>query len=92
MFIEYVRVGQMMVAIDYAKQNLSPLASQHMEELQLAVATLAFKSTTSCPRYQELFSDKQWDEVINLFHTDLFRLNCLTPESLLTIHLQAGMS
>ncbi|GMH32254.1 hypothetical protein BSKO_00088 [Bryopsis sp. KO-2023] len=90
-FIEHVRRDQMLEAIAYAKKYLSPLASQHMEELQYAVAALAFKSTTSCSRYQDLFADKQWDEVINLFHTDLFSLNCLTPESLLTIHLQAGL-
>ncbi|CAD7704864.1 unnamed protein product [Ostreobium quekettii] len=90
-FIEYVRQERMLDAIAYARKHLSQWASLYMEELQRAIAALAFRGTTTCPRYLELFDDSQWDQVINLFHADLFKLNCLTPESLLTIHLQAGL-
>lgn len=91
-FTEFVWQGRMLEAIAYAKKNLAQWAPMYMDELQRALATLAFRGTTTCKRYRELFDDSQWDIVISLFHADLFKLNCLTPDSLLTIHLQAGLS
>lgn len=37
------------------------------QELQRAVATLAFRAHTTCARYAELFADSQWDELVGLF-------------------------
>lgn len=103
-FIEFVRKGEMMEAIAYAKRNLAPWAPQHMEELQRVIATIAFQSRlhpchqqmvclraqTSFERYKELFKEDRWEIVIGQYYEALYRLNCLTSQPLLSIHLQAG--
>lgn len=91
-FIEYVRAKDMLEAINYARRNLAPWAPQHMEELQRVIATIAFQEDTKCQRYKELFLPERWDSIIEEFHDALYRLNWLTSQSLLSIHLQAGLS
>lgn len=91
-FIELVRVNRMQEAIAYARRHFPQFAKQHMSELQHAVATLAFKADTACKAYQQLFDESQWTELVELFHKELYRLNSLTPISLLSVHLQAGLS
>jgi hypothetical protein len=56
------------------------------------VATLAFTVHTRCSVYRVLFEECQWQALVELFQRDLYRMNCLTPESLLIVHLQAGLS
>lgn len=91
-FIELVREDKKLEAIQYARTHLSPWANQYMSELQHAVATLAFTANTNCSTYKVLFENSQWQVLTDLFYKELFRLNCLTPESLLVVHLQAGLS
>jgi hypothetical protein len=59
-----------------------------MPELQRALATLAFKSSTNVAAYKVLFQEQQWIALLELFHKELYRLHCLLPESQLTVHLQ----
>ncbi|KAG2495243.1 hypothetical protein HYH03_006516 [Edaphochlamys debaryana] len=93
-FIELVRREDRLAAITYARTNLAPWASSYMKELQRAVAALAFPPALRqrCAVYRVLFEDSQWRALADLFLKDLYRLNSLTPESLLTVHLQAGLS
>lgn len=55
-FIELVRAERMMDAIMYARKYLSVWSSTNMKELQQAMATLAFKSTTDCDGYKVALS------------------------------------
>lgn len=91
-FIELVRGEHMMEAIAYARKHLSLWGFTNMKELQQAMATLAFKSTTECAEYKVLFDSKQWDEMIEQFKQEFCKLYGMTTESLLNIHLQAGLS
>lgn len=91
-FVELVRAGQQLEAIAYARRHLAPWAGQHMQELQRAAALLAFQAGTQCAPYRQLFEEERWAELIELFHQELYRLNSLPPTSLLSIHLQAGLS
>lgn len=91
-FIEFVRGEHMMDAIAYARKHLSPWGQTNMKEVQQAMATLAFKSNTDCAGYKLLFDSKQWDELINDFKSEFCKLYGMTAESLLHIHLQAGLS
>ena len=61
-----------------------------MPELQRALATLAFTAKTSCSPYKELFEEGQWQELMDIFHRDLYKLHGLPAEALLTAHLQVG--
>lgn len=87
-FIQLVRKGCKMEAIAYARRYLSPWAGSEMEELQRAMATLAFKPETTCYPYVVLFDPSQWERLTELFLSELYRLHNLTPVSLLQIHLQ----
>lgn len=44
-----------------------------------------------CP-CQVLFDGGQWDRLIDEFKRENYKLNCMTPDSLLSIHLRAGLS
>lgn len=91
-FVEHVRRGARAEAIAHARAHLAPFAAQHMAELQRAVATLAFGPKTACPAYAPLFADSAWAALRDAFLRDLYRHHNLTPEPLLAIHLQAGLS
>ncbi|KAG2439978.1 hypothetical protein HXX76_004096 [Chlamydomonas incerta] len=71
-----------------------PQQQQYMVELQRAVATLAFPAAARerMPAYKALFEESAWRGLADLFLRDLYRLHSLTPESLLTVYLQAGLS
>lgn len=60
--------------------------------MQQAMAILAFKADTQCSPYKHLFQEEQWESLVQLFHQELYRLNNITPQSVLAIHLQASTS
>lgn len=91
-FIELVRREERLAAIAYARANLASWASSHMAELQRAVATLAFTARTRLEVYKSLFDDAQWQSLADMFMRDLYKLHALTPEPLLHVYLQAGLS
>ncbi|KAI3995288.1 hypothetical protein MKX01_032090 [Papaver californicum] len=91
-FIELVRADSHLQAITYARKYLAPWGGTHMKELQQVMATLAFKSSTECPKYKVLFELKQWDNLVELFKQEFCRLYGMTLEPLLNIFLQAGLS
>ncbi|KAI3924031.1 hypothetical protein MKW92_004254 [Papaver armeniacum] len=91
-FIELVRADNHLQAITYARKYLAPWGATHMKELQQVMATLAFKSSTECPKYKVLFEPKQWDNLVELFKQEFCRLYGMTLEPLLNIFLQAGLS
>ncbi|GFQ06435.1 macrophage erythroblast attacher [Phtheirospermum japonicum] len=91
-FIELVRAENNMQAIMYARKYLSPWGATHLKELQRAMATLAFKSSTECAIYKVLFEEKQWDYLADQFKQEFFKLYGMTLEPLLNIYLQAGLS
>ncbi|KAI8463566.1 MAG: CTLH/CRA C-terminal to lish motif domain-containing protein [Monoraphidium minutum] len=91
-FIELLRKEQRLDAIAYARRHLAPWAPQHMAELQRALGALAFGPRPRCGRYQSLFEDGAWERLVELYHRELYRLASLPPESLLTVHMQAGLT
>ncbi|KAJ7537745.1 hypothetical protein O6H91_11G020300 [Diphasiastrum complanatum] len=91
-FIEMVRSEKMMDAIMYARKHLAPWGRTNMKELQQAMATLAFKSSTDCTSYKMLFDAKQWDNLIQQFKQEFYKFYGMALEPLLHIHLQAGLS
>ncbi|KXZ46821.1 hypothetical protein GPECTOR_40g555 [Gonium pectorale] len=91
-FLELVRSGDRVGAIAHARAHLAPWAGTYMAELQRAVATLVFTPATRVPAYASLFAEGAWRSLADLFLRDLYRLNSLTPESLLMVYLQAGLS
>ncbi|KAF3578644.1 hypothetical protein DY000_02032655 [Brassica cretica] len=91
-FIELVRADSYKQAILYARKHLTPWGATHMNELQHVLATLAFKSTTECPKYKALFEPQQWDVLVHQFKQEFCKLYGMTMEPLLNIYLQAGLT
>lgn len=81
-----------MEAIAYAQKHLAPYAADHLKEFQRVVAALAFGPESQHPRYHPLFREDRWTELVREFYGDLFKLHSMPRQSLLSIHLQAGLS
>jgi macrophage erythroblast attacher len=60
--------------------------------VQRAMALLAFGPETDCSPYKEMYADERWEELIQAFHHDNFRLHGLPRESLIETTLKAGLS
>lgn len=91
-YIELVRANQFVDAINYAKKYLMIWIDVQATSIQHAMALLAFPSDTFCSPYQELYDQRRWDILIEQYRQDNFLLHSLTTDSLLSIHLQAGLS
>lgn len=75
-----------------ARQHLAPWAETETAELQRAMACLAFGGDTSRQPYAACFSQAPWDDALDAFARENHALNALPGDSLLSAHLQAGLS
>lgn len=91
-FVELVREGKPLKAILYARQNMAPWAAQNLPEFEKAISTVLCSGAAGCMSQHPLFSPSAWTDLISLFQADFYKLHGLTSESLLVIHLQAGLS
>lgn len=91
-FVEQLRKGDAMGAIAYGQKYLAPWGSSYLPELQRAAAALVFKPDTACTRYAALFADDRWQELIDMFYSELYKLHSQPGVSSLTVHLEAGLS
>ncbi|GAM20646.1 hypothetical protein SAMD00019534_038210, partial [Acytostelium subglobosum LB1] len=92
-FIELVRANKVGPAISYARQHLAPIAATNIKEIQVAMATLAFRhDRTSHEKYTDLFDMERWNDRIRQFKRDNYNVNSLTSRSLIDISLQSGLS
>lgn len=91
-YVELLRQGKVDEGIAYARRYLAPWAEHYPSEVQRAAALLAFGADTACPPYAALLSEERWDDLVELFRAELFRLHSLPPASILEVHLQAGLS
>ena len=91
-FVEQVRSGKLLDAVQYARMHLAPWSSIYSKQFYEAMGVLVFGPGTKCERYRKYFAPARWDELVGWFKHDCFRLHNLTTESLLSVHLQAGLS
>lgn len=91
-FIELVRADNNMFAITFARKYLAPWGATHKTKVLHVIAAFAFKNTTRSANYKVLFEPKQWDILVDRFIEEFCRLYSMTPEPLLNIYLQAGLS
>lgn len=92
-FVELVRADDASAAVRHARTHLAPWAHVETAELARVMACLAFRGgDTTCKRYADLFSPKAWDELVDVFRRESHALHALPCDSLLSTHLQAGLS
>ncbi len=77
----------MMDAIMYARKYLSVWSSTNMKELQQAMATLAFKSTTDCAGYKVVLLSHFFKFLTNAdFVSDRTKLCVDLEQNLVLVH------
>jgi len=91
-FVELIRAQQPVAAVAYSRKHLAPWASTEAVEMPRAMACLAFGADTTCQPYARLFTQDAWDDVTEAFTQECHTLNALPGDSLLAVHLQAGLS
>eukprot|EP01026_Neomeris_dumetosa_P014724 TRINITY_DN1541_c0_g2_i1.p1 TRINITY_DN1541_c0_g2~~TRINITY_DN1541_c0_g2_i1.p1 ORF type:complete len:394 (-),score=35.18 TRINITY_DN1541_c0_g2_i1:376-1557(-) len=91
-YLELVRAQRTIDAIMYARKHLASWSTSQTKDLQRALATAIFTSDSKYPPYQELFKEERWQALVELYCQELYKLNNMTGESLLTIHLEAGLT
>ncbi|KAF9428855.1 GID complex subunit containing RING finger motif [Podila epigama] len=91
-FIELARERRSQDAIAYSKKHLTPWQETHMKEISQVMALLAFPPDTKCQPYKRLYDKSRWRDIIAQFRSNNFALQFFTPEPLLNVTLQAGLS
>ncbi|KAF9170617.1 Golgi transport complex subunit 4 [Mortierella sp. AD010] len=91
-FIELARERRSQEAIAYVKKYLIPWQETHMKEISHAMGLLAFPPGTKCHLYKRLYDKSRWNDLIAQFRSSNFALQFFTPEPLLNVTLQAGLS
>ncbi|KAF9435220.1 GID complex subunit containing RING finger motif [Entomortierella beljakovae] len=91
-FIELARASQLKEAIAYAKKYLIPWQETHMKEISHVMGLLAFPANTNCHPYKRLYDKSRWNDLIAQFRSSNFALQFFTPDPLLNVTLQAGLS
>ncbi|KAG0250737.1 GID complex subunit containing RING finger motif [Mortierella polycephala] len=91
-FIELARDRRTQEAISYAKKHLTSWQGTHMKEISHVMGLLAFPPETKCHPYKRLYDKSRWNDLIAQFRSNNFALQCFTPEPLLNVTLQAGLS
>ncbi|CAG2102529.1 unnamed protein product [Medioppia subpectinata] len=94
-FIELVRKDKRLDAVRHARKhfnNLEDCQSGQNIDLQRVMGLLAFPPDTPIEPYKSLFDESRWDQLIEQFRTDNFRLYQLSTTSVFSVALQAGLS
>jgi len=91
-FIELVKKNVPRDAILYARKNFVDFVQTNLTEIQVAMGLLVASNPTQIPKYQKLLSPERWEQLIEQFKNESYLAYGLTPESLLDIYLQAGLS
>lgn len=87
-FIELVRQGERLKAIQHSQEHLRSWAEVHPVEFQQVMCSLLFGQASEGNPYSSLFDQSQWSGIAELFYQELYRLHSMTQQSLLTIELQ----
>jgi macrophage erythroblast attacher len=99
-FIELVRKDRRLEAVRHARKHFnnaddgqqSSSSGGHNADLQRVMGLLAFPADTPVEPYRSLFDESRWDELVEQFRTDNFRLYQLSSSSVFSVALQAGLS
>ena len=93
-FIELVRKDKRLEAVKHARKHFSNLEDSNGQniDLQRVMGLLAFPADTPIEPYKSLFDESRWDQLIEQFRTDNFKLYQLSTSSVFSVALQAGLS
>jgi hypothetical protein len=80
------------IGFRHARKFFSSLDEEHLTDVQHCMALLAFPADTQLSPYKELLDDSRWNQLIEQFRNENYRLFQLSSQSVFTVALQAGLS
>uniref|UniRef100_A0A0K2UIZ2 Macrophage erythroblast attacher n=1 Tax=Lepeophtheirus salmonis TaxID=72036 RepID=A0A0K2UIZ2_LEPSM len=91
-FIELIKKNKKMDAIRHARKHLATEDQEQLSTVQRAMALLVFPTDTIISPYCEMLKDFRWNDLIQQFRTENYRLYQLSNQSVFTVALQVGLS
>jgi len=93
-FIEMLKENKGKDALQHARKYFKNSLDSHLQTILHAMGAVAFLpiSEASLPkRYGYLFEEAKWSKLEQMFRSVLFKINGLSPQSTLSLRLQAGL-
>lgn len=93
-FIELIRTNRRQEAITHARKyftNTNPDADQ-LSTIKRIMGLLAFQPGTSIPQYRKLLDGTRWQELVDQFREENYKLFQLNTTPVLTVTLEAGLA
>lgn len=93
-FIELVRAQRCVEAVHHARKHfvMSNMNATQVLDVQKSMVLLAYVKSTDASTYQELLNENRWDQIIDLFKQENYKIHQLPEQSSFTAILQAGLS
>lgn len=91
-FIELVRAQRCVEAVHHARKYFVNLNATQLIDVQKSMVLLAYVKSTDASTYQELLNENRWDQIIDLFKQENYKIHQLPEQSSFTAILQAGLS
>lgn len=91
-FIELVRSQRCVEAVHHARRHFVNLNSTQLIDVQKSMVLLAYVKSTDASTYQELLNENRWNQLIDIFKQDNYKIHQLPEQSSFTAILQAGLS
>ena len=91
-FVELVKLGKKMEAVKHARKHLATDSPDQLGNVQKAMGLLAFPSNTQVDPYRDMLRDDRWQDLIEQFRAENYRLYQLSNQSVFAVALQAGLS
>jgi hypothetical protein len=81
-------------AVKYSKKNLSKFADDNLDRLKRVMGLLCFSKERidQVEKYKELFDERKWKTLIDMFVQESYYLHSLTANPLLLKCLNIGVS
>lgn len=91
-FIELVRAGMKEDAVRHARKHLANAEPELLVFVQRGMALLAFPPDTEIQPYKDMYCQTRWQDLIEQFRRENYRLFQLSHQSVFSAALQAGLS
>ncbi|XP_071827781.1 E3 ubiquitin-protein transferase MAEA-like [Apostichopus japonicus] len=91
-FIEFVKLNRREEAIAHARRYFTTVEGDQLAIVRRIMGLLAFSPGTTIPQYRKLLDGSKWQELVDQFREENYKLFQLNTTPVLTVTLEAGLS
>ncbi|XP_022080728.1 macrophage erythroblast attacher-like [Acanthaster planci] len=91
-FIELILLNKRVEAVRHARKYFSSLEGEQLAEVQRVMGLLAFPADTDVSHYKELLDGHRWQQIVDQFREENYKLYQLNITPVLTVSLEAGLA